>query len=65
VYFIIYKNGTVGNITLETDFNISKNKKFITHFEKEAVYFVKNAKWKPAQYRGINVNSEIHLNLYN
>lgn len=65
VFFVIYKNGTVGNIKVETDFKITKNREFAEYFEKEAIKFVKKAKWKPAKYRGINVNSEMYLNLYN
>ncbi|MCL9810081.1 energy transducer TonB [Flavobacterium luminosum] len=65
ISFVIYRNGTIGNIKVQTDFNISKNKDFIKYFEKEAIKFVKNAKWKSATYRGIKVNSEMYLNLYN
>jgi hypothetical protein len=65
ISFVIYRNGTIGKIKVETDFNISKNKEFIKYFEKEAINFVKNAKWKAATYRGIKVNSEMYLNLYN
>lgn len=65
IYFTIYKNGTIGNLKVETDFTISKNKDFMNYFEKEALNFVKKAKWKPAKYRGINVNSEMFLNFYN
>lgn len=65
VFFTIYKNGTIGNIKVETDFSISKNKDFMKYFEKEALNFVKKAKWKTAKYRGINVNSEMFLNFYN
>ena len=65
VSFVIFKNGTVGNIKVESDFKIAKNKDFAKYFEKEAIDFVKKAKWKPAKYKGINVNSEMHLNLYN
>lgn len=65
VSFVIYRNGTVGKIKTETDLSIAKNKDFAKYFESEAIAFVKKAKWKPAEYRGINVNSEMHLNLYN
>jgi len=65
ISFVIYRNGTIGNIKVESDFNISKNKDFIKYFEKESIKFVKNAKWKAATYRGIKVNSEMYLNLYN
>ncbi|KAF2337008.1 energy transducer TonB [Flavobacterium daemonense] len=65
VFFVIYKDGSVGNLKAESDFSISKNKDFAKYFEKEATSFVKKAKWKPANYRGIIVNSEMTLNLYN
>jgi len=65
VSFVIYKNGSVGNIKLNTDYDIAKNKEYAKYFEGAALEFVKNAKWKPATYRGFNVNSEMHLNLFN
>lgn len=65
VFFVIYRNGTVGKIKAKSDFSITKNKDFAKYFEREAINFVKKAKWKPAEFRGINVNSEMHLNLYN
>ncbi len=65
VSFVIYRNGTVGNIKVESNFEITRNKKFAKYFENEAINFVKKAKWEPATYRGIKVNSEMHLNLYN
>lgn len=64
VSFIIYRNGTIGNIKVESDFKITKNKEFVINFEKEAINFVKKAKWIPATYRGIKVNSEMYLSLY-
>ncbi len=65
VFFVIYKDGTVGKIKVESDFSKSKNQDFAHYFEEQAIAFVKNAKWKPAKYRGIAVNSEMYLNLYN
>lgn len=65
VFFVIFKNGSIGNIKIKSDFSISKNKDFAKYFEKEAINFVKKAKWKPAKYRGIDVNSQMYLNLYN
>ncbi|WP_143090432.1 energy transducer TonB [Flavobacterium akiainvivens] len=65
VTFIIYKNGTVGNISVRSDFSIANNKEFARYFEARAIAFVKKAKWKPALYRGIPVNSDMDLNLYN
>lgn len=65
VFFVIFKNGTIGNIKVKSDFNISKNKAYGKYFEKEAIDFVKKAKWKPAKFRGIDVNSQMYLNLHN
>lgn len=65
VYFVIYKNGKIGNIYAETNFEISRNIEFAKFFEKEAITFVKKSQWKPAEYRGIKVNSELSINFYN
>ncbi|MEO7978379.1 hypothetical protein [Flavobacterium sp.] len=65
VTFVIYRNGTVGRIKVESDFKIAGDLDFARYFEKEAINFVKKAKWKSALYRGIKVNSDMHLNLYN
>jgi hypothetical protein len=65
VEFILYRNGSIGQINAKSDLSRVTNKDFAAYFEKEAIDFVKRAKWKPAKYRGIEVNSEMHLNLYN
>ncbi|RWX02222.1 energy transducer TonB [Flavobacterium cerinum] len=65
VFFVIYRDGTIGNIKAKSDFSKAKNKIFAKYFESKALDFVKKSKWKPAKYRGINVNSEMYLNLYN
>ena len=62
VTFVIYRDGTVGKIKVESDFSITKNKDFAIFFEKSAINFVKKSRWKPAEYRGIKVNSEMRLN---
>lgn len=65
VSFVIYRDGTVGDIETESDFKIATNIEFAKYFEKKAIEFVKTAKWKAAEYRGLNVNSKMDLNLYN
>lgn len=65
VFFVIYRNGKVGNIRTQTNYSITNDKKFADLFENEAINFVKKSKWLPAKYRGIEVNSEMHINFYN
>ena len=65
ISFVIYRNGSIGKIKVESDFTIAQNINFAKYFEKQAIKFVKNAHWKAAKYRGIDVNSTRDLNLYN
>lgn len=63
--FILYRNGSIGQISAKSDLTNVTNKAFAAYFEKEAIAFVKKAKWKPAKYRGIDVNGKMVLRLYN
>jgi len=65
VTFIIFRDGSIGHIKSENNGSIATNSDFAKYFEREALNFVKRAKWKPALYRGIKVNSKMRLNLYN
>lgn len=61
VSFILTKNGKVSNIETDCSFANSKNEKFAGYFKTKAENFIKEVKWIPAKYQGINVNSEMHF----
>jgi hypothetical protein len=65
ISFVIYRNGKTGKIKAKSDFDMATNKEFAIYFEEKAIDFVKKSKWIAAKYRGIDVNSEMILNLYN
>lgn len=61
VQFVLFKNGEIGEISVESDFANPKNKKYKNYFESAALDFVKKVKWIPATKLGYKVNSEMSI----
>jgi hypothetical protein len=59
--FILYKNGKVDSIKVESEFVNSKNNKYKKLFEEKTIEYIKSKKWIPLKRFGIPVNSLIEL----
>lgn len=61
VEFIVYRNGKIKNLTIDTEFEQNNNNKFIPYFDDEIRKFVSKIKWLPRKQRGIKLNAELGL----
>jgi len=56
--FILMKDGVIKNLTIETKFHDSLNKKFKSYFEKQISDFIRGQKkWVRPTYAGVTVNN--------
>ena len=61
VEFILYRNGKIKNIIIDTEFEQKNNNKFIPYFDNEIRKFVTKIKWLPRKQRGIKLNAGLGL----
>lgn len=61
VEFILYRNGKIKNLKIETEFEQKINNRFIPYFDNEIKTFVSKTKWIPRKQRGISVNGRLSL----
>ena len=59
--FILYRNGKIKNIIIDTEFEQKNNNKFIPYFDNEIRKFVTKIKWLPRKQRGIKLNAGLGL----
>lgn len=59
--FIILKNGNIKNLTVESNFEDSKNNRFKSHFEKSVSNFIRQTNWIAASIHGVKVNSKMRV----
>lgn len=62
--FILMKDGTIENLTVEATFQNPENLKYKSYFENGLRKFVLKTKWIHPKYSGIIRNSEMHFNIY-
>lgn len=61
VEFILYRNGEIKDITIDTEFEQKNNNKFIPYFNNEIKKFVTKINWLPRKQRGIKLNAGLGL----
>ncbi|MDR7211675.1 hypothetical protein [Flavobacterium piscis] len=61
VEFILYRNGEIKNLKIDTEFEQKSNNKFIPYFDNEIRKFVTKIKWLPRKQRGIKLNAGLGL----
>lgn len=61
VEFILYRNGEIKDLTIDTEFEQKSNNKFIPYFNNEIKKFVTKINWLPRKQRGIKLNAGLGL----
>jgi hypothetical protein len=64
VYFYLLKDGTIGELEIETTFQNQENDNFKKQIEDKIKEFVLKTKWKPNTAKGIAVNSIMELTFF-
>lgn len=59
--FILYKDGSISDIVIETTFQNPRNEKYRELFDSKMAEFIKNTDWIPAKSAGIIVNSKMPI----
>lgn len=59
--FILYKNGAIDSLKIETEFTNPKNNEFKNYIEAKVKEYIEKKKWIPLKRFGITINSEIKL----
>lgn len=61
VEFILYRNGEIKDLKIDTEFEQKNNDVFIPYFDNEIRKFVNKIKWLPRKQRGIKLNAGLGL----
>lgn len=59
--FILYKDGSISDIVIETTFQNPSNEKYRELFDSKMAEFIKKTEWIPAKSAGIIVNSKMPI----